>query len=100
MCDDSAFHELDQNGSDASLHDVSAEHDNDCAAGEVGGGNCVDDCSEIGSDQNVRQRLDERRKRPIRTGRRSELFRPDFVGPTLNGDRADLGQVGFGRGIS
>ena len=53
MSDHSALHQVDQKWSDASFHDMSAEHDDDSAIAPRGEDDGRNHCAKIRSDENV-----------------------------------------------
>src|SRR5688500_13081556 len=56
MSDDAALHQIDQNRSDTSLHDVAAEHDDNTASESVSVDDRVYDRPKIGGDENIGER--------------------------------------------
>jgi hypothetical protein len=53
------------------------------------------DAEKIAGDENVGQRLQKRGKAPVLAGRRCELFGVNLVGPPLDRNRANFGEIGF-----
>jgi len=69
---------------------VPAEHHDHGAVVLLGRCNGVDDAQEIPRDQNVGERLEERREAAILAGRRSKFGSGYFVGPTRDRNRANF----------
>jgi hypothetical protein len=76
---------------------VAAEHHYDGALLPHGGGDRVDNAPEVARHQYIRKSRKERRKTAVRTsrGRESELSGGYLVGPPLDWNGADTGQVCF-----
>jgi hypothetical protein len=58
-----------------------------------------DDAEKIASDENIGQGLEKSGEAPVFPGRRRKLFGVDLVGPPLDRNGANSGEIGF-RGSS
>ncbi len=96
MGDHAAFHEVDDQRSNACLDDVSAEHQNHCSLCPCGVDDCCDYRAEVRRDEYVRQAGQERGEGAIATGRIGKLFGAHPVSPQLDGNCANFGEVSFG----
>jgi hypothetical protein len=74
---------------------VPAEHHDDAARISLCRGDCGYDAEKIAGDENVGQRLQKRGEAPVLAGRRCELFGVNLVGPPLDRNRANFGEIGF-----
>ena len=97
MRDGAAPHQVDQDGREPGLHDVSAEQHDDAALFAYGVHDRVGHGEEAFGFQDLRERIDERAERTIAHRRAGEVFGADLVTPTGDRDRADFREVGFGR---
>jgi hypothetical protein len=74
---------------------MSAEHGDNRAMPARGVQERADDAAEIAGDENIRQRGDERGKRPISAGRMREFSGADLVGSSRYGNGSYGAEIGF-----
>jgi hypothetical protein len=93
MRDDPATHQVDEQGREACLHDVTAKHDYDAPFSARRRGDRVDDRAKVARDENVRERVEERAKRPVIAGGMREFGRADFVRAPGDWNRSDSREI-------
>jgi len=93
--DDAAIHEVDKKGCEARFHDVPPEHHDYTAAISLCRRDRGYDAEKIAGDENVGQGLEKRGEAPVFPGRRRKLFGVDLIGPPLDRNGANSGEIGF-----
>ena len=95
MRDHTALDEVDQNRSDARLHDVSTEHDYDTALHAMSLDYRGNNALEVACYENFRKSCEECAKAPVAFWRRRKLLGANLVRPTLDWNSANLREVRF-----
>jgi hypothetical protein len=95
MSYDASIHQIDEKGRQSRFHDMPAKHHDYSASISFCRRDRGYNAEKIAGDQNVGQRLEKRGEAPVAAGRRCKFFRVYLVGTTLDGDSANLREIGF-----
>jgi hypothetical protein len=93
VCDGATLHHFNENGGEAGLDDVTAEHAQDAAAVPGSVDYRIDNREEVAGLENAWQGVEKRREARIFAWRPSEGVSRNLVGPSTYRDGANSGRI-------